>query len=622
MRLYSDSSRAFLDDTLHNRIAGKLKAAFFEHFRYYPADSEVASWRNSLRATAQVFAAAELTDHGVTLEYQLPLTSKRLDCMICGRDSSARDQSVIVELKQWERSEPSAGDNEVISLVGGAEREVLHPSVQVGQYSRYLQDAHTAFYEGPNPIAVSACAYLHNYTPVENDPLLDTKFAPTIALYPLFAASDVDLLCEYLTDRLSDGQGMEVLRRVESSEYRPSKKLLDHVARMIRKEPAYHLLDEQLVVFDRVLAEARSGLASDRKQVIIVKGGPGTGKSVIAINLMATLLEKNFNAHYATGSRAFTETLRKVIGRRGAVQFQYFNSYMTAEPGVVDILIADESHRLRETSASRFTARRKRSTYPQVRELLDASKLAVFLLDDHQVVRPGEIGSVSYIRSQAREAGCAVREYELEAQFRCNGSQAFVNWVDNTLGVRKTANVIWDRHEEFDFRIVESPAALEESIRDKVAQGDTGRVVAGFCWKWSPPDAHGRLRDDVMIGEHRRPWNARPDARKLAPGIPKALLWAYDPNGIGQVGCVYTAQGFEFDYVGVIFGPDLVYDPAAGRWRGVPERSADTVVKRSKESFTDLVKNTYRVLLSRGMKGCYVYFMDENTRNFFKSRME
>jgi DUF2075 family protein len=197
-----------------------------------------------------------------------------------------------------------------------------------------------------------------------------------------------------------------------------------------------------------------------------------------------------------------------------------------------------------------------------------------------------------------------------------------VNWVSNTLGVRRTANVIWDRHEEFDFRIIDDPFALEQAIKDRAANGFTARMVAGFCWPWSAPDENGYLLDDVVVGEYRRPWDARYDAKKLAPGIPKASLWAYDANGINQVGCVYTAQGFEFDYVGVIFGPDLVYDPALGSWRGVPGESADRMVKRSKDSFTDLVKNTYRVLLSRGMKGCYVHFMDESTRNFFKSRME
>ena len=418
------------------------------------------------------------------------------------------------------------------------------------------------------------------------------------------------------------GEGIDVLRRVEESKYRPSKKLMDHVGNMIKGKSEYILLDEQLIAYDAVLSCAKKGFHDKQKTVIIIKGGPGTGKSVIAINLMADLLLKGYNAHYATGSRAFTETLRKIIGSRGSVQFKYFNSYTQAEHNIVDVIIADEAHRIRETSNSRFTPRIKRSKFSQIEELLQTSKVAVFFIDDKQVVRPNEIGSVKYIKQNANKNGCKVFEYELEAQFRCNGSDAFVNWINNTLGIERTAHVIWDQQEEFDFRIFQSPLDLENAIRQKVNEGFTGRVTAGFCWDWSMPNEDGTLKDDVVIGDYKRPWNAKPEAKKLAPGIPKASLWAYDPNGINQIGCVYTAQGFEFDYVGVIFGEDLVYDLDKQAWIGNLSNSSDNVVKRSGEKFVDLIKNTYRVLLSRGMKGCYVYFMNKDTERFFKSRIE
>jgi uncharacterized protein len=621
MRLFAGTSEQFLEDTVQNQIAEKLRLAFFGYFRYYPSPSELNSWKNSLRAVSMVFQNAKLTNQGILLEYQLPMTSKRLDCMICGRDADGKDNAVIIELKQWDRCEEAPGKNEVISWVGG-KRELLHPSVQVMQYKRYLKDTHTAFYEEPNPIILNACAYLHNYNLYSEDILFSEKFADALLSSPLFTADDVTKLSGYLSSRLELGSGVDVLKRIEESKYRPSKKLMDHVGNVIKGIPEYILLDEQQIVYDKVFSYTKTGFHDKQKTVIIIKGGPGTGKSVIAINLMADLMLKGYNAQYATGSRAFTETLKNRVKSRGAAQFKYFNSYGDAGNNEIDVLIADEAHRIRETSFNRFTPKEKRSNVPQIEELVNASKVTVFFIDDDQVVRPGEIGSVNYIKEYAGNNNCKVFEYELEAQFRCNGSDAFVNWVNNTLSIKRTANVIWDQHEEFDLKVFDSPNDLEDAIRTKVQAGYTGRVTAGFCWPWSNPKTDGTLEDDVIIGDYRRPWNAKPDARIIADGIPKSNLWAYDPNGINQIGCVYTAQGFEFDYAGVIFGKDLTYNFDDQNWKGHPENSADNVVKRSKTNFTDLIKNTYRVLLSRGMKGCYIYFTDKETERFFKSRIE
>ena len=622
MRLYAGSSKQFITDAVHNQISEKLKNAFFANFRYLPSQAELNSWRNSLKAISLVFQDADLMDHGVILEYQLPMTSKRLDCLIAGRDESDRDNAVIIELKQWERCDQTEGDNEVLTWVGGAQREVLHPSAQVGQYKMYLEDMHTAFYQGENPITLNACTYLHNYYLQEDDMLLSDKFSDILLKYPIFSADDVSFLETYLIPRLKRGMGVDVLRLIEGGQYRPSKKLMEHVGNMIKGKPEYVLLDEQLIVYDKVISCAKKGFQDRRKTIIIVKGGPGTGKSVIAINLMADLLLDEYNSLYATGSRAFTETLRKIIGPRGAIQFKYFNSFMEAEYNAVDVLICDESHRIRKTSSNRFTPKNKRSELPQIQELLDVAKVGVYFIDDHQVVRQDEIGSSSYIKQHAFKNDCVVHEYQLEAQFRCSGSDAFVNWVNNTLGIERTANVIWTGEESFEFRIIDSPEDLEDKIRQKVNQGFKARLTAGFCWKWSHQMPDGTLNEDVTIGDYKRPWNARPEAKKLAKGIPKATLWAYDPNGIDQIGCVYTAQGFEFDYIGVIFGDDLKYNFNAQRWDGFPENSADSVVRKSKYNFVNLIKNTYRILLSRGLKGCYVFFIDKDTERFFKSRME
>ena len=622
MRLYSGAAQQFIRDTIQNQIADKLVSAFFTYYRFKPSPNEVSAWRISLRAMSQVVQYADLIESGVLLEYQLPQSSKRLDCMFTGKDAAAADKAVIVELKQWGECEASDGRREVVTWLGGAKRDVLHPSAQVAQYRDYLADVHTAFYAGKEPVGLKACAYLHNYRFDENDVLYAAKFSSLLSETPTFAGDQVDQLAEFLRKDLTAGDGLSVLKRVEESRYRPAKKLMEHVEAIIKSKPEYILLDEQLVVFDKVLAAAKAGYHDRRKRVVIIQGGPGTGKSVIALNLMAELLGQNYNAQYATGSKAFTETLRKAIGSRGAVQFKYFNSYGAAQSNEIDVLICDEAHRIRTTSDSRFTPRAERTKVPQIDELIKASKVSVYFVDDDQVVRPNEIGSSGYIRESASRLNCQIENFELEVQFRCNGSDAFVNWINNTLGIRQTANVLWTGDENFDFRIVPNPEALDRLIRERAGSGHSARLVAGFCWPWSKPNPDGTLKDDVRIGPFFRPWNAKPDAGRLGKNIPPASLWAYEPDGINQIGCIYTAQGFEFDYAGVIWGRDLRYDFDNGGWIGDKSSSYDNVVKRSGDKFLSLIKNSYRVLLSRALKGCYVTFLDKDTERFVRSRTE
>ena len=621
MQLYAGPSDQFIKDATFGTISRKLEDAFLRHYRHRPGTGEVRSWQNSLARMALVLQQAGFDDHGVVLEHQLPLTSKRLDCMVLGRDVAQRDHAVIVELKQWDRTEPSEAEQCVVTVVGRGLRDVLHPSVQVGQYAQYLADYHTAFSE--EDVGLAACAYLHNLQYDATDELFSAKHRAALDAFPLFTGDLTEDLTGFLRQRLAAGDGDVVLQRVLRSPVRPSRKLLTHTAEMIEGQEVFTLLDEQLVVFESVVAAARRAVHRAGKTVILVRGGPGTGKSVVALHLVGQLAKLGYDAQHATGSRSFTGNVRRLVGRRAANQFKYFNNYALAESDLIDVLVMDEAHRIRASSATRFTPKAQQSGEPQIDELMKAAKVGVFFLDDLQVVRPNEVGSAELIRSAAERWGARLHEYELEAQFRCGGSDGFVNWVDNTLGIRRTANVLWDRGEEaFEFGIASSVDDLEAWVRTKNAEGRTARLTAGFCWPWSNPKPDGTLEDDVIVGEWRMPWNARPDAGRLAKGIPKSDFWASDPGGLEQVGCVYTAQGFEFDYVGVIFGRDLRYDPALGTWVGDKTKSFDSVVKRSGDRFMDLVKNTYRVLLTRGMKGCRVVFLDGATRDYVRSRLE
>lgn len=625
MQLYAGSSLDFVADATRNQIAGKLQSAFVDTYHYKPSLQEVQSWQNSLLQMAAVLQAGDLDDQGILLEYQLPLSSRRLDCMVTGQDARGHAQSVIVELKQWgNKVEASNAEGNVAVWVAGRVRDVLHPSQQVYQYEQYLRDVHGVFTKGE--VGLRSCAYLHNLTFDPTSEIYSVRHATLLAQAPAFSGDQQEQLVDYLQSQVAAGNGQRVLESVLASKYAPSKKLLEHTSRVIKDQTAYVLLDEQQVIFSKVVAEVQEAARRPRKKtVFIVRGGPGTGKSVIALHLVGALTGESLNVLHLTGSKAFTENMRKVVGTRVAALFKYFNVNKKGDipPDQFHALVLDEAHRIRASSRDRFTKLSDWSGLAQIDELLSIAKVCVFFIDDRQVVRPGEVGSTELIAAAAARHNAVVEDYELESQFRCSGSDGFINWIDNTLGIRKTANGLWDRKDPYEFKVFGTVEELEGAIRAKNQPGQTARLVAGYCWPWSNPRPDGSLVNDVSIGEWQMPWNAKPDAGRLATGIPKSNFWASEPGGVYQVGCVYTAQGFEFDYVGVIVGRDLRFDPIKQDWIGDFRESKDGLLtQKGRANFTEYVKNTYRVLMTRGMKGCYVHFLDEETRRFFEYRMQ
>jgi ATP:corrinoid adenosyltransferase len=186
------------------------------------------------------------------------------------------------------------------------------------------------------------------------------------------------------------------------------------------------------------MSKAKKVAKTKEKSVIIVKGGPGTGKSVIALEIMGELMRMGKNVFHATGSLAFTNTLRKILGVRSAKQFKFFNSFMSHGENSIEVLICDEAHRIRRTSESRYTPASSRTGKPQIDELIKASKLSVFLLDEHQVVRPNEIGSVNLIKESALKFNAKIYEMdELKTQFRCGGSAKYLDLIENILKIKE-----------------------------------------------------------------------------------------------------------------------------------------------------------------------------------------
>ncbi|PID53274.1 MAG: ATP-binding protein [Micrococcales bacterium] len=576
-----------------------------------PAQSEQRSWVRSLPVLVADLQDADRTGVELLVEYRLPLTSKRADVVLAGLGArTGKPAYLVVELKQWTFAERFE-DSDTLVRVEGYGRPVLHPGEQVQDYCEYLQNFVAVLADDPD--AVAGAAYLHNATDLGVADLLER---PGNALSRLFTGQRRSEFRRYLASYFAPQSGADPADLLEGSRVAPSKQLMAVAAEEVQRRESFVLLDEQHDAFEYVRHVTASARRQDSKTAVIVSGGPGSGKSVIALSLMGHLARQGRTVVHATGSQSFTRTLRKVAAKgspRVRKAFQYFNSFMEADPNDIDVLILDEAHRIRQTSANRFTKKSLRSGRAQIDELFSAARTPVFLLDENQVVRPGELGTVADISAAAAARGIDVLHVRLDDQFRCGGSLAYVQWVERLLGLAPGNPTRWQGDSDFAVFVAQSPEEMELWLESRREAGYSARMSAGYCWPWSDPNPDGTLVADVQIGNWARPWNLKGD--RAIGGAPPSALWATDPAGFAQVGCVYTAQGFEYDYAGVIIGPDLVYRD--GEWVVIRDANKDPAF-RNRTSVPDchfdrLVRNVYKVLLTRGMQGVAIYSSDRRT---------
>lgn len=584
-----------------------------------PSPGEARSWERSIPVLAHDLVQAGLGDVEVLLEHRLPLSSRRIDAILAGcHPVTGAPSYVIVELKQWSDADLYEDDPALVTVGGYGHRPRLHPLEQVRGYCEYLIDFLPAL--NGETDTISGVAYLHNATEHGVAPL--RRLAES-SQARLFTGERRAEFLDFLRSRLAgDVSGAPYADALLSSRAAPSRQLLAVAAAEISDREQFILLDQQRLAFNLVLHATEAARAGDSKTVVIVTGGPGSGKSVIALSLLGELARRGRTVLHATGSRSFTQTLRKVAGkgsRRTQSLFKYFNSFIDAERNGLEVLILDEAHRIRETSANRFTAAKLRTDRRQIDELIAAARVPVFLLDEHQVVRPGEMGTVDDIEAHAKKEHLSVVKVALDAQFRCGGSEEYLRWVLRLLGLAPGGPIAWAGDPSFSVRVADTPQEMEHLLRAKLEAGFGARIAAGFCWPWSDPRPDGSLESDVIIGNWSRPWNLK--GERAVGGAPPATLWATDPAGFSQVGCVYTAQGFEYDWNGVIIGPDLVW--RGNDWAVVRSANKDpdfrNRTKIADHEFARLIRNVYKVLLTRGMIGTVIYSPDLQTRELLHS---
>jgi len=614
MLVYQATKEKFSNDILSNDIENIIADVIKKKLNFSVPKNQILSFKNSLIYMDKVISDPEIPgDSGVAIEFQIPQTNKRVDFILTGQDKDKIDHAVIVELKQWEGAGITEKDGVVVTRFANGEAETSHPSYQAWSYAALINGFNEAVYDGN--IKLNPCAYLHNYK--DNGVITNIFYKEYLEKAPAFLKNDALKLREFIKRFVKYGDRTNIMYRIDAGKIRPSKALSDSLSSMLKGNQEFIMIDDQKIVYETALSLAKKSSDSN-KNVLIVQGGPGTGKSVVAINLLVESTKVGLVSKYVTKNSAPRDVYAsKLTGTLKKTEFNNLFSgsggFVNCQENIFNFLIVDEAHRLNEKSGM-F----KNFGENQVKEIIKSSKCSVFFIDEDQRVTLSDIGSKEEIVNWAGEMNCNVYNLELASQFRCNGSDGYLAWLDNSLQIRETANIKFDNI-DYDFKIFDSPNELKEIIFEKNKFNNKARLVAGYCWNWisgSDKDAY-----DIVISEYnfKMRWNLKADGN----------LWIIKPESVKEVGCIHTCQGLDLDYVGVIIGDDLIVrdgkvlvDPSKRAKTDASLKGYKIMLKNNSDEARKivslLIKNTYRTLMTRGMKGCYVYFTDKETSDYFK----
>lgn len=621
MIIYSGNKSEFMDEVVEDTLAYKIRDAILEKMHRRTGDAEFRSWVNSLEYMYKVLNDRDIPeDSGVAIEYNLPNTSKRIDFLVSGYDRSGEGNVVIIELKQWQELEKVEGlDGVVETFTGGKTRHVVHPSYQAWSYATMIRDYNE--YAQNKQVGLWPCAYLHNYLRKENDPLDDPIYREYLDEAPAFTKGDVRKLRDYIKKVVAEGDNGEILYEIDNGRIKPSKSLQDAIVGMLESNPEFTLIDDQKVIFERIMELSRQCERDGKKRVLIAKGGPGTGKTVIAINLLARLTQEEVFVQYCSKNSApRTVYASKLKGSRTKssidLMFKGSGAYVDAPKNAVGVILADEAHRLNEKSGLYGNQGTN-----QIHEIIRAGRLSVFFIDEDQRVTVKDIGSVKEIKRWAIENHAEIYEEEFVSQFRCNGSDGYLAWLDDVLEIRETANYSLEGI-DYEFVVFDSPQEMREKVIEKNLEQNKSRILAGYCWNWPKAGRGDTNTHEIVIDDFEMSWN-----------LEGGDAFALSPTSINEAGCIHTTQGLEFDYVGVIIGEDLRYQDGHlvtdYRMRATTDQSVKGLKKleesdpeKAKKLADEIIKNTYRTLMTRGMKGCYVYATDPALRRYLRGRVK
>lgn len=617
--IYEATKTEFLSDVTNELLIERLYQSYQEKIGR-TSKSEITSWENSLQRMGNVMQDKEIPrDASVAIEFKIPNTSKRVDFLVAGSNGN-QDHVVVVELKQWSEVEKIGTKDAVVNtFLGGAIRPATHPSYQAWSYAALIKDFNENVQE--QHIELNPCAYLHNYRKAENDPLTDRHYKEHLEKAPVFTKGEIQKLRDFIKQYVRKGDRNQLIYQIEHGRIRPSKSLQDSLSSMLKGNEEFIMIDEQKIFYEDAYQLAIEGVKKEKKHVMVIEGGPGTGKSVMAVHLLVNLINQGLMTLYVSKNAAPREVYSsKLKGTMRKTEidnlFKGSGSFTKSELNEFNVIVVDEAHRLNEKSG--FYGNQGEN---QIKELIKASKFTIFFIDEKQKVTLKDIGSIDLIKKYAEEFEAELITGKLTSQFRCDGSDAYIAWLEDALQIRETANT-YDYGVDYDFRVYEDPNDMLQEIERLNQLNNKSRILAGYCWEWPTKERQNTNYKDITIPEHdfEISWNL------------KESIWAIDQDSIREAGCIHTAQGLEFDYVGVIIGPDLIYKNGQVLTdyskRAKSDQSLRGIKKMAKENpekaqaiADEIVRNTYRTLMTRGQKGCFIFCTDPELNQYFQSRL-
>lgn len=621
MIIYKANKTTFINEVESGVIGTRVYDEFKKRIGR-TSEAEQKAWIHSLRQMYHVLNTDHIPhDATVCIEYRLPNQNNRIDFIIAGKNEAGEENVVIVELKQWQDAGLVSGKKDIVStFINGGIREVAHPSYQAWSYAITLREYNEAVRN--DNIKLFPCAYLHNYIPLGKDPIVDNNVYEIINEAPLFTQPDNMNLRSFIAERIVKSDDSDIMHRIDNGRIKPSKSLQDMVSSIMRNNQEFVLIDHQKVIYEDLLHHIhRLKNESEDKKVFIIEGGPGTGKSVLAINLLASVIQDGKSGAYVSKNSAprnvYSAKLTEDRYKKALINasFKGSGSFVESKKNEYDVLIVDEAHRLNEKSGMYNNLGEN-----QIKEIINAAKISIFFIDENQMVHSKDIGTVSGINSFAKQANARVFKSKLESQFRCNGSDGYLCFLDDILEIRESYYT-FDPN-DYDIQVLDDPTEVFRQIKSKNLGANKARMLAGYCWDWqSKKDSNCY---DIVFSEYdfKALWNYN-----------NTKTWAIDENSVDQIGCIHTSQGLEFEYVGVLIGNDLRYENGAVvtdfKARAKTDKSLDGLIGpcrkgnvASLESVDKIIRNTYRTLLSRAMRGCYIYCTDKALSNYLKARIE